>query len=229
MNDALGVWRSPTTRKSGEIVVPGECRSAPFHDFLQLNGLVFWFWRTNVVTMDTLFFCRLFSRPQRLAVETTEARAGQGDAEAQFSLGVKFAQEGAAQDYAQAEQWYLKAANQSHPLAQFNLGIMYASGQGVSRDEAKSRAWMQKAADLGDAGAQYDIGMRHHRASLEGLPEAASESRIEAYKWLQLAAAQGYRGSEAAWAFVVMAMTREDVADGRRRIAAFVPAQAKQG
>jgi TPR repeat protein len=106
---------------------------------------------------------------------------------------------------------------------------MYGEGQGVPRDEAKSRVWMQKAAELGDAGAQYTIGMKHHRASLDGLPEAAPESRIQAYKWFRLAAAQGYRGSEAAWAFVSLAMTREDVADGGRRVAAFVPAHANQG
>ena len=181
--------------------------------------------------MSTPFFRRMFSRPEKPAVEateTTEARAGHGDAEAQFSLGVRFAGEGAAQDYAQAFQWYLKAADQSHSLAQFNLAVMYAAGQGVPRDEAKSRVWMQKAADQGDAGAQYNIGMKLHRASLDGLPEAAPESRIQAYKWLQLAAAQGYRGSGAACAFVALNMTREDVADGRRRIAAFVPAQASQ-
>ena len=178
--------------------------------------------------MDKLFLRRLFSRPQALAGETIETRAGHGDAEAQFSLGVKFAREGAGQDYTQAAHWYLKAADQSHSLAQFNLGMMYATGQGVPRDEAKSKVWMQKAADLGDAGAQYNIGMRHHRASLDGLPEAAPESRIQAYKWLQLAAAQGYRGSDAAWAFVALSMTRADVEDGSRRIAAFVPVQANQ-
>jgi TPR repeat protein len=178
--------------------------------------------------MATPFFRRLFSRPQESAVETTEARAGHGDAEAQFNLGVKLAGEGATQDYAQAAQWYLKAADQNHSMAQFNLAVMYGAGQGVTRDEAKSRVWMQKAADRGDAGAQFNIGMRHHRASLDGLPEAAPESRIQAYKWLQLAAAQGYRGSEAAWAFVALTMTREDVVDGSRRIAAFVPVLANQ-
>src|ERR1039458_1254859 len=122
-----------------------------------LNRLVFWFAPTNVMSMDKLFFRRLFSRPQKPAGETTETRAGHGDAEAQFSLGVKFAQEGAAQDYAQAAQWYLKAADQSHSLAQFNLGIMYGEGQGVPRDEATSMGWMQKAKDIGDAGAQYTI------------------------------------------------------------------------
>ncbi len=192
-----------------------------------LNMLVFSFGPTNVTSMATPFFRRLFSRSENPAVETTETRAGNGDAEAQFSLGVKFAREGATQDYPQAAEWYLKAADQSHSLAQFNLAVMYAAGQGVARDEVKSMGWMQKAADLGDAGAQYRVGMRHQRASLGELPEAACESRIQAYKWLQLAAAQGYRGSEAAWAFVALSMTREDVVDGGRRIAAFVSAQAK--
>ena len=201
------------------------------------NNLVFWLGQTNVHSMATSFFRRLFSRPQKPAVETTETaestettetRAGHGDAEAQFNLGVKFAGDGAKQDYAQAAHWYLKAADQSHPMAQFNLAVMYAAGHGVPRDEAKSRVWMQKAADQGDAGAQYNIGMRLHRASLDGLPEAAPETRIQAYKWLQLSAAQGYRGSQAAWAFVALTMTLADVADGSRRIAAFVPAGANQ-
>jgi TPR repeat protein len=190
--------------------------------------LVFSFGLTNITNMAILFFRRLFSRSEEPAVETTETRADHGDAEAQFSLGVKFAREGATQDYPQAARWYLKAADQSHTLAQFNLAIMYASGQGMARDEVKSMGWMQKAADLGDAGAQYHLGIKLHRASLAGLPEAAPESRIEAYKWLQLSAAQGYRDSEAAWAFVALNMTREDVADSGRRIAAFVPLQAQQ-
>jgi len=179
--------------------------------------------------MATPFFRRLFSRPQEPAVETTETtetRAGYGDAEAQFNLGVRFAREGVAQDYAQAAHWYRKAADQSHSLAQFNLGMMYGTGQGMPRDDAQSRVWMQKAADRGDAGAQYNLGMKLHRASLDGLPEAAPETRILAYKWLQLAAAQGYRGSGEAWAFVALSMTWDDVADAGRRIAAFVPTQA---
>jgi uncharacterized protein len=176
--------------------------------------------------MDIPFLRRLFSRPQKPAAETIETRAGKGVADAQFSLGVKLSGPGPAQDYAQAIHWYREAADQSHPLAQFNLGMMYASGQGVPRDTAKSMEWMQKAADLDDAGAQHYLGVKLHRASLEGLPEVALESRIQAYTWLQLASAQGYRSSDAAWAFVALAMTREDIADANRRIAAFVLARA---
>jgi TPR repeat protein len=181
--------------------------------------------------MDIAFVRRLFSRPQQATgetAETTETRAGQGEAEAQFSLGVRFAGEAATRDYAQAAHWYLKAAEQGHALAQFNLAIMYVTGQGLPQDEYKAMEWMQKAADQGDAGAQYYIGMKHHRASLDGQPESAPESRITAYKWLRLAATQGYRGARAAWTFVTLGMTPEDVADGRRRVAAFVPVHANQ-
>ena len=194
----------------------------------KFNALVFWLGPTNLPGVDTTFLRRWFSRPEKPAVETTAAQADHGDSEAQFRVGANFAREGTEQDYAQAAQWYLKAANQSHSQAQFNLAIMYAAGQGVERDEATSTGWMQKAADLGDAGAQYHLGIKHHRASLDGEPKTAHESKIQAYKWLQLSSAQGYRTSQAAWAFVALGMTREDVADATRRIAAFVPGQKNQ-
>jgi TPR repeat protein len=178
--------------------------------------------------MDKPFFRRMFSRSQVPAADITETPASLDTADAQFSRGLSFACEGAAQDYAQALLWYRKAADQSHSLAQFNLALMYAAGQGVPRDAAQSKVWMQRSADLGDAGAQYNVGMNLHRASLGGLPGTAAESRIQAYKWLRLSAAQGYRGSDAASAFVALSMTREDVTEGVRRVAAFVPTQVLQ-
>ena len=122
----------------------------------------------------------------------------------------------------QAAHWYRKAADQSHALAQFNLGVMYARGQGVDRDDATAGMWLGKAAQQGDAGAQYHLGMRHHRASIGSQPRDAVESRVEAFKWLHLAAAQGYKGSVAACEFVTLGMTREEVTDGNHRRAAFV-------
>ena len=145
-----------------------------------------------------------------------------GDAEVQFNLGLKFAADtGAAQDYGQAAEWYRKAAEQNHSLAQFNLGVMYARGQGVARDAAQSAMWFGKAARLGDAGAQFYLGNSCHRASLEQAPAEASESRIEAYKWYRLAAAQGYKDSAMAWSNLTLNMTRADVAAGNQRVAAF--------
>ena len=115
-----------------------------------------------------------------------------------------------------------KAADQSHSLAQFNLGMMYARGQGMIRDDEQSVIWFGKAAHLGDAGAQFNLGRSCHRASLSGSPEDAPESRIEAYKWYRLAAAQGYEGSHTGYETLAFSiMTRGEIAAGDQRVAGF--------
>jgi TPR repeat protein len=158
--------------------------------------------------------------------DSTQAQADAGEADAQFLLGLKFASgQGVGQDYAQAAQWYAQAAEQDHCLAQFNLATMYGQGQGVIRDEAKATRWMTRAAELGDAGAQYKLGVQQHVACRGSQVGAVSESRIEALKWVQLSAAQGYRGAEGACEFVALDMTREEVAEGGRRVAAFAPSK----
>jgi hypothetical protein len=160
-------------------------------------------------------------------LEKTQSKADHGDAEAQFSLGLKFASGGpTVLDYTKAAHWYLLAANQHHALAQFNLGLMLAGGQGMAQDDAKSLMWMRTSALLGDAGAQHHLGMRHRRDSFEGLPKNALESNLEAYKWFYLAAAQGYRASDAARDSVAIGLTQEQVTEGNHRANACLPARA---
>ena len=61
--------------------------------------------------------------------------AKQGNAKAQYNLGgMYYNGKGVRKDYAQAVQWYRKAAEQGNAKAQFNLGLMYYNGQGVSHD-----------------------------------------------------------------------------------------------
>jgi TPR repeat protein len=161
--------------------------------------------------------------------ETTETLAQGGSAEAQFSLGVKYANgAGTAQDYAQAEVWYLKAAGQNHALAHLNLGVMYASGQGQPADAAKSLVWIQKAAELGDASAQFRLGELNHRDVRSGVSPVGGQSRIDAYKWYRLAANQGYRGAEVACETVNLDMSREEVTEATRRVADFNAKGARQ-
>ncbi|MCX6906204.1 MAG: tetratricopeptide repeat protein [Verrucomicrobia bacterium] len=157
-----------------------------------------------------------------------QARASQGDADAQFGLGLKCSSGNEeARDYPQAAQWYLKAADQSHALAQFNLGIMYTRGQGVPQDDAQALRWFRKAAQQGDAGAQFNLGLSLHRASVARLQPDPLESKIEAYKWFHLAANQGYQGSIAAFETLTLSLTREQVTDGNQRVAAFLVESAK--
>ena len=180
-----------------------------------------------LVIMEKSWLSKMFSSSQKSRLAAARSDVDCVDAEVQFGLGLQFAiGTGAAQDYAQAADWYRKAAEQNHGLAQFNLGIMYAKGQGVVRDDAQSVAWFGRAAKLGDAGGQYHMGRNCQRASMDGLPADAPEARIEAYKWYQLSAAQGYKDSEGAYAALTAKMTREDVAEASQRVARFVAASA---
>jgi TPR repeat protein len=164
----------------------------------------------------SLFKC--FLKPARQNALVRDA--DDGNAEAQFTLGLKYSFDA---DLALSVHWYRKAADQNHPLAQFNLGLMYASGLGVPMDDIQAVNWIRRAAEGGDAGAQFNLGNRYHGASLRGIQMDACESRLEAYKWLQLSAAQGYRGAEQARDRLIFSMTREEVTEGNEVVSRFVP------
>ena len=73
--------------------------------------------------------------------------AQQGNATAQFGLGVMYDQgRGVPQDYAKALKWYRLAAAQGDAGAQFNLGVMCARGQGVPQDYVQAHMWYSLAA-----------------------------------------------------------------------------------
>ena len=156
----------------------------------------------------------------RLAPRQPGRAAEAQDAESQFILGEHF-RAGERPDEEQAAQWYLKAAAQGHGTAQFHLGLMYGQGRGVSRNETAAVLWLRKSAELGHAGAQYHLGVRLYRASRAGRQSEPSETRIEAFKWLQLAVTQAHHGAESAREFAALGMTRQEVDEGSRRAAAF--------
>ena len=116
--------------------------------------------------------------------------AEQGNADAQYSLGIMYAKgQGVPQNYAEAVTWYRKAADQGVAQAQHNLGLMYRDGQGVPQDYAQAHKWYRKAADQGDADAQYNLGIMYAKG--EGVPQ----DYVQAHKWWNLAAAR-YEASE---------------------------------
>ncbi len=190
--------------------------------------LVFGYKSGIIIIMEKSSHQKMSSSSSVAEPEIVSSKTDYADAEVQFGMGLRFATDpGATQDYRQAAEWYHKAAEQNHSMAQFNLGVMYAQGQGVARDAVQSAMWFGKAAHLGDAGAQYHLGDSCHRASVVQASAAATESRIEAYKWYRLSAAQDYRNSVMAWSNLTLAMTRADIAAGDQRVAAFKVARAE--
>jgi TPR repeat protein len=78
--------------------------------------------------------------------------AEQGDASAQYNLGVMYDNgKGVLKDDKEAVKWYRKAAEQGLASAQGNLGAMYANGHGVLKDLSKAKHWIKKAYDNPDA------------------------------------------------------------------------------
>lgn len=92
-----------------------------------------------------------------------QQQADAGVAQAQYLLGEMYdmgekAGEGEgeagnlsnAPNLSKAFQWYLKAGNQGHVLAQRRLGNMYKHGHGVPEEYTKAQDWFKKAGDRGD-------------------------------------------------------------------------------
>jgi hypothetical protein len=54
------------------------------------------------------------------------------------------------QNWAEAEKWYYKSAQQGYAEAQYNLGLLYEfGGADVKKNKKKAKAWYQKAAAQG--------------------------------------------------------------------------------
>ena len=66
--------------------------------------------------------------------------------------------------------------------AQFNLGFMYANGQGVTQDYVEAVRWYRKAADQEDAAAQYNLGIRYDNG------QGVTQDYVLAHMWLNLSA-----------------------------------------
>jgi TPR repeat protein len=88
-------------------------------------------------------------------------------------------------DYQAALKEWQPIAERGDANAQYNLGLLYARGQGVSQDYAKAVDWYRKAAESGVPAAQYNLGVMY--ANGQGVPANAAEAR----KWFLAAAEQG--------------------------------------
>ena len=114
-------------------------------------------------------------------------RAEDGDAEAQYNLGARYATgEGVPQqDAAEAVRWYQLAAEQGYAAAQYALGLMYTNGEGVSQDDAEAVRLYRLAAEQGHIEAQLSLGAMYAKG-LGVLPQ----DDVTADMWLNLAASR---------------------------------------
>jgi hypothetical protein len=90
-----------------------------------------------------------------------KAKAAQGDAEAQYLVGMAYAiGEVVPCDDVECAKWIRQAAEQGHVGAQSYLSAAYGIGSGVPHDDAEAVKWLRRAAAQGDAEAQFSLGFR---------------------------------------------------------------------
>ncbi len=120
------------------------------------------------------------------ALEAWNLSAFEGNAEAQYNLGVLYVEgKGVQTDVEKAHYWFLLAAGKQHAQAQYNLGHLYMRGIGVGKDPKEAMNWWRIASDNGYPSAAYNLG----RAYLQGADGKVNHD--EALRWLKLAADQG--------------------------------------
>ena len=120
------------------------------------------------------------------ALQEWRPLAEQGDADAQFNLGLMYRKgAGVPQDYSEAVKLYRLAAEQGVADAQTNLGVRYQNGQGVPQDYTEAAKWYRMAAEQGYATAQSNLGSLY--ANGKGVPQ----DYVLAHMWYNLGSANG--------------------------------------
>ena len=77
--------------------------------------------------------------------------AEQGEAEAQYNLGLMYANgRGVPENDAEVVKWFRIAAEQGFAPAQNDLGLMYANGTGGPQDDVLAYAWLNLAVEQGN-------------------------------------------------------------------------------
>jgi len=86
------------------------------------------------------------------AAKILKPKADEGDAEAQFNLGLYYFQGlSGSRNYSEAARLFLAAAEQGHVMAANNLGAMYLEGRGIPASPTDAWFWFATVAQRGDA------------------------------------------------------------------------------
>ena len=82
-------------------------------------------------------------------------------------------------DYAAAYRILRPLAEQGDSGAQYQLGVMYAGGEGVLQEDTEALRWYRKSAELGNLVAQMELGFIYSTG------EGVSQDNVEAERWFR--------------------------------------------
>jgi TPR repeat protein len=120
------------------------------------------------------------------AIAEWQPLAEGGDAEAQFGMGLLYANGfGVPLDDNEALKWYLLAADQEHASAQCNIAVMHANGWGVPQSDDEAFRWYSLAAEQGIVEAQNALAKMYFGGF------GTEMSNVQAHRWYSIASELG--------------------------------------
>ncbi len=126
----------------------------------------------------------------KLAQKFLEIGAKGGLVQAQVLLAKQyfFGWADVAVDYEKSREFFLEAAKQNDPVAEYYLGRIYAEGRGVVVDLKTAFEWYQKSADHGDQDAEHTLAC--------AWIAAGGNKRAEGLQRLKKLADSGHKNSQ---------------------------------
>ncbi|MCU1305872.1 MAG: hypothetical protein JWN45_567 [Acidobacteriaceae bacterium] len=132
----------------------------------------------------------LVQRDHAAYLQWINLSAGHGYPAAETELGSEYALNGKP---AEAIAWFDKAVAQDNVDAQYNLGLIYAKGEGTPENHSnmeRAIPFFRKAAIQNHAAAQYILALAYH----EGTGIERDEEQCK--KWIVASAEQGYNKAQ---------------------------------
>lgn len=114
--------------------------------------------------------------PQTHSAPALQAKATQGDLNAQYALALQLRQDPSPENIKQSLDLQEKAARAGHIEAQYGLGVMYHNGQYLPRDQPLAKFWYSQAAKRGSEAAKLALAS----FSTEAMPTAIPQPPVPA-------------------------------------------------
>jgi TPR repeat protein len=167
--------------------------------------------KINIEEYSTKCFAASLMGNYSEALNWCSPSAEQGDADAQYTLGVMYERgEGVTQDYKQAIKWYALAAEQGLVNAQHDLGFLYEIGLGVTPDFKQAVRWYILAAEQGDSRAQFNLGHMYNNG------RGVIQDNVYSHMWFNVSASNGNSDALNNRNDVAKEMTKEQIAEAQK-------------
>ena len=152
-------------------------------------------------------FEALASKDYRKAAYYLSLFASNGDARAQYNMGIMYRDGlGVVRDPRVALSWLLYASAQGHMLANYASGLLMRDGPEVVQDSERALHHLGEAAFLGHALAPLEIGNMYFVGT------HVVKNHTLAFVWWSLSAERNGPGAQANIASLTDSLTKEEVA-----------------